>query len=89
MMTELPQLNRSAFASCLARRGGGGGPEPAPDLQSLRRHYNFSLTDGLLVYLSIYPSKRIDGWFNDSVQQPAFNKWSAAFDGSTALASTR
>ena len=54
-----PQLNTSAFATCLLRRGGNSTPDAPPDLPALKRRYNFSLADGLLIYLALYPGQRL------------------------------
>ena len=78
-----PQLNVSAFASCLLRHGGNTStPEEPPDLPTIKRRYNFSLADGLLIYLALYPSQRLP-IINSSVQEAAFERWSAAFDSET------
>ena len=78
-----PQLNVSAFAACLLRHGGNTStPEEPPDLPAIKRRYNFSLADGLLIYLALYPSQRLP-IINSSVQEAAFERWSAAFDNET------
>ena len=46
----------------------------------MRRNYNFSIVDGLLTYLALYPGERLPGVINTTIQQPAFERWSTAFD---------
>ena len=48
-----PQLNRTAFATCIAISGSDPG-EP-PDLPLLKARYNFSKLDGLLPYFAGAP----------------------------------
>ena len=69
-----PQLNVSAFAACLLRHGGNTStPEEPPDLPAIKRRYNFSLADGLLIYLALYPSQRLP-IINSSVQEAGTNE---------------
>eukprot|EP00753_Platysulcus_tardus_P005937 PLAT13788.1.p1 GENE.PLAT13788.1~~PLAT13788.1.p1 ORF type:complete len:279 (+),score=110.21 PLAT13788.1:31-867(+) len=72
------QLNTTAYAGCL------GMPSSAPpQLASVAQEWKLSEFDGLLVYLAVY-----SGWrfpvLNETVQQPAYERWSVAVEPKTA-----
>ena len=72
-----PQLNATAFAACLVL-GGGVSPHPTPDLAAIKSSYSLSATDGLLVYMAVYPGQR-EPFLNASVQQPAWQKFAPPY----------
>jgi len=71
--TSVPkQLNQSAFAFCLSDPGQG-----LPDLEHDSVNHEMNLKDGLLLYLSLYAGQRFPV-INESLQQPAYERWSVA-----------
>ena len=61
------QVNPGVFAYCLAQQA------PAIHLDETRIRYNLGDTDLLLLYLSVYPGKRIP-LLNGLLQKPADRK---------------
>lgn len=71
-----PQLNASAFASCLSLRGVTH--RALPNLPAIRTHYQLSVADGLLLYLALYAGDRRAGL--NATQQRAFERWSTPYE---------
>jgi hypothetical protein len=68
-----PQLNVSGFAYCLAQEA------PRVDLGAEARDNGFSATDGLLLYLSVYPGKRFPAPIGN-LQESAHERWAVALE---------
>jgi hypothetical protein len=67
------QLNVGGFAYCLAQEA------PRFDLDAERESFRFNELDLLLLYLSVYPGKRIPG-LAERLQDPAHARWTVAFE---------
>ena len=73
-LTEAPpQLNLAGFAYCLSKEA------PQVDLLLEREIYGFSSVDLFLLYLSVYPGRRIPG-LGLLLQDPAHLRWARAFE---------
>lgn len=68
-----PQLNVPGFAYCLAQE------EPRVDLDAEAKAYGFSSSDLLVIYLSLYPGKRLPGPLA-RLQDKAHSRWARAFE---------
>jgi hypothetical protein len=67
------QLNAPGFAYCLAQDA------PQVDLGGMRADFALGDFDLLLLYLSVYPGKRIPG-LAETFQTPAHDRWARAFE---------
>jgi hypothetical protein len=74
--TVPPQLNVPGFASCLREPMGGR----IPDFRALSVAHGLGATDGLLLYLSVYPGVRPAGRAGWLVQQAAHRIWQTALE---------
>ena len=77
-----PQLNRTSFARCLSA-AGAFSPSELPDLRLMRSAHDLKVDDGLLMYLSLYAGQRFPK-INETWQQPAYLRWSTAFEAEEA-----
>ena len=78
IFTAEPQLNTSAFAGCLARRGAQIDQIPIwPDLTAIRREHGLSHRDGLLLYLALYANRRTSCL--NATEMDAFERWAMPF----------
>ena len=79
IFTAEPQLNTSAFAGCLARRGAQIDQIPIwPDLTAIRREHGLSHRDGLLLYLALYANRRTSCL--NATETDAFERWAMPFE---------
>ena len=74
--TVPPQLNVPGFAACLREPLKGR----TPDFRTLTVSHALGATDGLLLYLSVYPGVRPAGRMGWVVQQAAHRYWQTALE---------
>jgi len=77
------QLNILGFAGCLK----DALPEPQTPIafRALKTHHRLGSTDGLLLFLSVYPGVRPAGQAGWAIQQSAHHYWQTAFEPTEEL----
>jgi hypothetical protein len=71
-------LNIPGFAGCL-KSALPHSSQPIP-FRTLKTHHRLGATDGLLLYLSVYPGVRPAGQAGWTIQQAAHHYWQTAFE---------
>ena len=71
-----PQLNIDGFSECLSSAHPAG---PLPALGELAAKYEFNSSDGLLIYLAIYPGKYVP-FYSEALQKPGLKRWSGDWE---------